>query len=156
MFWFLLLLIAAIAICSWLSPPGSSLNRSAWHALDSTVAMLSRGGGGDDDDDDGPPLPIRGAAPRREPRSQPAALSKTSAFRKRVTPLMQKRVAVKHNFRCALCNQPLDDTWETDHRIPLSQARSVAEAERLNSIDNLQPVHRACHQVKSSRETANR
>ena len=67
---------------------------------------------------------------------------------------MQKRVAVRYNFRCALCNLPLDETWETDHIVPLSQAKTTAEAERLNSIDNLQPVHRSCHQLKSSREAA--
>ena len=69
---------------------------------------------------------------------------------------MQKRVAVRYNFRCALCNLPLDETWETDHHIPLSQAKNAAEAERLNSIENLQPVHRACHQLKSYREAAGR
>ena len=52
MFCFLLLLIAAIAICSWLSPPGSSLNRAAWQALDSTVAALSQGDEEDEGDDD--------------------------------------------------------------------------------------------------------
>ena len=49
MLWFFLMLIAAIALCSWLSPPGSSLNRAAWQALDSTVAALSQG----DEEDEG-------------------------------------------------------------------------------------------------------
>ena len=159
MFWLLLGLLVACWLCSWLRPD-SDLASSAARALDSSVLMLSRGYAGaamlddsDDDEDvaDRRPRPVRSAAMR-----QPAALLKTSAIRKRVTPLMQKRVAVKYNFRCALCNLPLDDTWETDHRIPLSQARSAAEAERLNAIDNLQPVHRACHQLKSSREAASR
>ena len=69
---------------------------------------------------------------------------------------MQKRVAVRYNFRCAICKQPLDDTWGTDHILPLSSATSLADADRLNSIENLQPVHRACHQLKSSREAAGR
>ena len=50
MFWVLLFLTAAIALCSWLSPPGSSLNRAAWQALDSTVATLSQGDEEDEED----------------------------------------------------------------------------------------------------------
>ena len=73
-------------------------------------------------------------------------------FRKRRTPLMQKQVAVRYGFKCALCGKLLDSTWETDHVIPLNTARSDEEAKRLNSIENLQPLHRACHQMKTSRE----
>ena len=61
MLWFLLLLMAVIAICSWFSP-GSNLNLSAWQALDSTVAALSQDGGEDgDENDDAPrhPAPTR-------------------------------------------------------------------------------------------------
>ena len=54
MLWFLLLPMAIIAICSWLSP-GSSLNFSAWRALDSTVATLSRSDGDDGEEDDDVP-----------------------------------------------------------------------------------------------------
>ena len=58
MLWILLLLTAAIALCSWLSPPGSSLNRSAWQAFDCAVASLSQG-----NDDDVPSA--LGAPPSR-------------------------------------------------------------------------------------------
>ena len=154
-----LALLVAIAFgCSFLAP-GSGLHASALRAFDSSVSMLSRGdiestlsdGGDEEDEDNAGRRPVRSVASR-----QPVAPLKTSAIRRRVTPLMQKRVAVRYNFRCALCHLPLDETWENDHRIPLSQARNAAEAERLNSIDNLQPVHRACHQLKSSREAASR
>ena len=43
MLWLMLILVGAIALCSWLSPPGSSLNRAAWQAFDSTVSTLSQG-----------------------------------------------------------------------------------------------------------------
>ena len=153
MLWLLLGLLLACALSSWLLPD-SALARSAARAFDGTVSLLSRGDG---DDDDGPPLPIRGAAPRREPRSQPAALSKTSAIRKRVTPLMARMAAVRYGFKCAICGETLDATWETDHIIPLSSAQTAADVERLNSLENLQPVHRIpCHQLKSSREAAGR
>ena len=50
MFWVHLLLTAAIALCSWLSRPGSSLNRSAWQAFDCAVAALSQGDEKDEGD----------------------------------------------------------------------------------------------------------
>ena len=158
----LALLLAIAAVCSWFGP-GSSLHRSAWQAFYSSVFLLSQGGTDDgrdeDDDEEETPQPTRSvqAAPRpaREPRSQPVALLKTSAIRKRVTPLIQKRVAVRYGFKCAICRKPLDESWETDHIIPLSSARTAADFERLNSLENLQPVHRIpCHQMKSSREAA--
>ena len=164
MLWWLVLLLAIAFCCSFVAPD-SGLHNLALQALDSSVCMLSRVGveqsatsrrkraesvDYEPDAEGTPQLRSVRAAPRT------SAPLRTSNIRKRVTPLMQKRVAVRYNFRCALCHLPLDETWETDHRIPLSQARNAAEAERLNSIDNLQPVHRACHQMKSSREAANR
>ena len=62
------------------------------------------------------------------------------------------KVAVAYGFKCAICKQPLDDTWETDHIVPLSAARSFEDAERLNPLENLQPLHCACHQMKTSLE----
>ena len=164
MLWWLVMLLAIAFCCSFLAPD-SGLRISALQALDSSVGMLSRAGvehlatsrrkcaesvDYEPDAEGTPQLRSVRAAPRTSP------LLRTSNIRKRVTPHMLKRIAVRYNFRCALCHLPLDETWETDHRIPLSQARHAAEAERLNSIDNLQPVHRACHQLKSSREAASR
>ena len=161
-----LAILLAIAFCCSFVAPESGLHKSALQAFDSSVGVLSRAGVeqsatsrrkraesvDDEPDAEGTPqLHCVRVAPRRT--SPPL---RTSNIRKRVTPHMLKRVAVRYNFRCALCHLPLDETWETDHRIPLSQARNAAEAERLNSIDNLQPAHRACHLLKSSREAANR
>ena len=164
MLWWLVMLLAIFFCCSFLAPDWG-VHNSVLQALDSSVCMLSRAGveqsatsrrkraegvGYEPDAEGTPQLRSVRAAPRTSPPLR------TSNIRKRVTPHMLKRVAVRYNFRCALCHLPLDETWETDHRIPLSQARNAAEAERLNSIDNLQPVHRACHQLKSSREAASR
>ena len=153
--WFLAVMLIAIIMCSWLNP-GSGLERSAWRAFDSSMTLLSQGGGGDDngrkEEDTRPPArqaqktacPTRGMQPW-----------KTSVVRRRVTPLMARRVAVKFGFKCGICGQTLDESWETDHITPLSQARSARDVERLNSIENLQPVHRIpCHQTKSSREAS--
>ena len=167
MLWWLVILLAIAFCCSFVAPD-SGLHKSALQAFDSSVGVLSRAGveqsarlsrapsrrkraesvDYEPDAEGTPQLRSMRAAPRTSPPLR------TFSIRKRVTPHMLKRVAVRYNFRCALCHLPLDETWETDHRIPLSQARNAAEAERLNSIDNLQPVHRACHQLKSSREAA--
>ena len=81
-------------------------------------------------------------------------ICKTATYRKRPTLLMQKRVAVRYGFKCATCGKSLDETWELDHVIPLSEALSAAEEATLNSIENLQPLHRTCHQIKTSRENS--
>jgi len=159
--WLLLCLLVVCVLCSWLRP-NSDLANSASRAFDSSVLMLSRGCAGaamlddsdDDDEDVADRLPqhVRSATPRR-----PAPLLKTSAIRKRVTPLMQKRVAARYNFKCAICGLPFTDSslWEVDHIEPLNSAKTAADVERLNSISNLQPVHRTpCHQMKTSREAA--
>ena len=123
--------------------------------------MVGRFSPPDDQEDDMPEkaawtLPRGEARQRTRPGTSkhdgPNATWKTALFRKRPTPLMQKRVAVRYGFKCAICKQPLDETWETDHIVPLTEAKSFEDAERLNSIENLQPVHRACHQIKTSRE----
>ena len=164
MLWWLVFLLAIALCCSFVAPD-SGLHMSALQAFDSSVGVLSRAGAEQSatfrrkrvesmDYEPGAEGTTHLHSVRAAPRTPPPL--RTSNIRKRVTPHLLKRVAVRYNFRCALCHLPLDETWETDHRIPLSQARNAAEAERLNSIDNLQPVHRACHQMKSSREAANR
>ena len=148
MLWWLVILLAIAFCCSFVAPD-SGLHKSALQAFDSSVGVLSRAGVEQsatsrrkraesvDYEPDAEGTPQQRSV-RAAPRTSPPL--RTSNIRKRVTPHML----------------PLDETWETDHRIPLSQARNAAQAERLNSIDNLQPVHRACHQLKSSREAASR
>jgi len=163
MFWWLLCLLVACWLCAWLQP-GADLASSAARAFDSSVLLLSRGGtdpamSGDNSEDDEDAShrqrrPTRSVAPK-----QPVSPLKTSTFRKRVTPLMQKRVAARYSFKCAVCGLPFTDSslWEVDHIVPLSSARNDADVARLNDISNLQPVHRSpCHQMKTSREAAAR
>ena len=164
----LALLIAIAVGCSFLAP-GSGLHHSALRAFDSSVFLLSRGGDGDsaafhtsDEGDEhsvvavsvasAPPLRSVQVAPR------PMPPPRTSTIRKRVTPLMQKRVAARYGFKCAICGLPFTDSslWEIDHIVPLSAARTAADVARLNDISNLQPVHQSCHQMKTSREAAAR
>ena len=166
MLWWLLLLLAITLCCSFLAPE-SALHESALQAFDSSVGVLSRAGV---EQEDAPGIAgraegsFRGSVSasaqlrslRAEPR--PTLPLRTSGIRKRVTPLMQKRVAARYGFKCAICGLPFTDSslWEIDHIVPLSAARTAADVARLNDISNLQPVHRSCHQMKTSREAAAR
>ena len=153
------MIFVIIILCSRLAPH-SGLRESAVRALESSVNMAGRPS--DDPEDDMPERKTAWTPPHAEERRRtsaspskrkgPDATWKTALYRKRPTPLMQKRVAVRYRFKCPICKQPLDETWETDHIVPLSAARSIEETVRLNSIENLQPVHRACHQIKTSKE----
>ena len=167
MLWWLVILLAIAFCCSFVAPD-SGLHKSALQAFDSSVGVLSRAGV---EQEDAPGIAgraegsFRGSVSasaqlrslRAEPR--PTLPLRTSGIRKRVTPLMQKRVAARYNFMCAICGLPFTatDLWEVDHIVPLSSARNAADVAKLNDITNLQPVHRSpCHQMKTSREAAAR
>ena len=155
----LALLIAVAFGCSFLAP-SSGLHASALRAFEASVSELSRGGS-DECDEPGVLEAVSAPASLRRVRSAPRPTPplKMSNIRKRVTPLMQKRVAARYGFKCAICGLPFTDSslWEVDHIVPLSTARTAADVARLNDISNLQPVHRSpCHQMKTSREAAAR
>ena len=167
MLWWLVILLAIAFCCSFVTPD-SGLRKSALQAFDSSVGVLSRAGV---EQEDAPGIAGRAEGSFRGSVSASAQLRslrtaprptlplRTSGIRKRVTPLMQKRVAARYGFKCAICGLPFTDSslWEIDHIVPLSAARTAADVARLNDISNLQPVHRSpCHQMKTSREAAAR
>ena len=167
MLWWLVMLLAIAFCCSFLAPD-SGLHNSALQALDSSVCLLSRAGV---EQEDAPGIAGRAEGSFRGSLSaseqlrglrtapRPTLPLRTSGIRGRVTPLMQKRVAARYGFKCAICGLPFTDSslWEIDHIVPLSAARTAADVARLNDISNLQPVHRSpCHQMKTSREAAAR
>ena len=174
MLWWLVVLIAIALCCSFLAP-ASGLHKSALQAFESSVDMLSRAGveqsatsrrkhteRGEDEPGIAGRAEFRGSVSASAPqRAAPRSTLplRTSSIRKRVTPLMQKRVAARYGFKCAICGLPFTDSslWEIDHIVPLSVARTAADVARLNDISNLQPVHRSpCHQMKTSSEAAAR
>jgi len=158
--WLLLVLVAAVAICSWLSPPGSSLNRSAQQALDSTVALLSQASGDDEDNDNrcrklakrvaarplSAPGSFRGSGPKLLGTGA-TRQNRAATRRKRITPFQAKRVAAKQRWRCAMCGELLQEDFEVDHIIPLHRGGSFD-----NSIESMQALHKRCHMVKNSLE----
>ena len=162
MLWWLVILLAIAFCCSFVAPD-SGLHKSALQAFDSSVGVLSRAGV---EQEDAPGIAgraefrgsVSASAPQRA-APRPTLPLRTSSIRQRVTPLMQKRVAARYGFKCAICGLPFTDSslWEIDHIVPLSAARTAADVARLNDISNLQPVHRSpCHQMKTSREAAAR
>ena len=148
MFWLLICLLLACALCSCLLPD-SGLAQSAARAFDSTVGLLSQHStDGHYDEELRPP-------PRPPPPRQriPSLGAPTAARRRRCTPFQAKRIAAAQGWRCACgCVDPtdplrrgylLDESFEIDHRIPLAEGGS-------NDESNLQALLRTHHQAKSS------
>jgi len=110
MFWLLLGLLVACALCSWISP-GGQLARSAARAFEGSVSLLSRGC--EDDAQHGP----RVAAPlarSAERRSEGARAS--HAPRKRITPSLPKesRRSISGAARCvASCSRKISNAITT-------------------------------------------
>ena len=65
-----------------------------------------------------------------------------SAHEKRV-------VAARDGWKCAACGGMLDATYEIDHRVPLHLGGD-------DDIDNCEPLHKACHALKTQREEIER
>ena len=68
----------------------------------------------------------------------------TVKHRPHITPLVKKRVAARQKWRCAICKELFDETYEIDHIIPLSQG-GHATAE-----NNLQALCKRDHMFKSA------
>ena len=149
MFWiWLLLVLVACCLCTWLAP-NSEVAKSAARAFESSVFMLGRGG----DDKDEVPMPERtrsgGSSGVPSQRSPPRTLEgKTPSVRvkrKRVTPFIAKKVGALYAWRCADCGELLQEDYEIDHHISLQNGGS-------DDIQNLRPLHKRCHLLKSSLE----
>ena len=59
-----------------------------------------------------------------------------------VTPLKKKVVASKQKWKCKICQNILDYTYEVDHIVPIYNGGS-------NEIENLQALCRSCHGKKT-------
>ena len=128
--WLLLGALFALLICF-----GARRTKlTAIRALDSAFALVTT------DDEarrralgnlDAPPLPTN-------PRQR---------VKRYVSPFTAKRVAARQHFKCNLCRRELDETWETDHRVPLWMGGS-------NEASNLQALCRSCHISKSAEEAS--
>lgn len=62
--------------------------------------------------------------------------------KRRVTESMKKRVAARQQWKCGLCGQLLDETYEIDHIIPLCKNGT-------NDMSNLMALDPICHRKKT-------
>jgi 5-methylcytosine-specific restriction endonuclease McrA len=62
--------------------------------------------------------------------------------RNKLTPLMKKKIASNQKWKCRICHQLLDYTYEIDHIVPVFKGGS-------NNQDNLQALCRNCHGKKT-------
>ena len=87
------------------------------------------------------------AVAQDEDTTQRSNHSTTQRAKRYVSPFTAKRVAARQHFKCNLCHRELDETWETDHKVPLWMGGS-------NEISNLQSLCRSCHISKSAKEAS--
>ena len=147
-------LLVMFLACVLVSLFGHDTARSrAWNVFTSNVVRLADSKPSDAPKPSAPPehaassTRTPSARPRFATRAAPAPATTTQ--RRRITPFQARLVAAKYGFRCAICGKMLDASWETDHIVPLSRGGT-------NELSNLQPLHRNCHQMKSSQEATGR
>ena len=80
----------------------------------------------------------------KEPRA-----SRLATKRPYISPLVKKRIAARTKWRCASCQNLLDETYEIDHIKPLFKGGA-------NSESNLQALCKRCHMLKSAVEQSSR
>ena len=66
----------------------------------------------------------------------------TKKQKRNVNGFLSKRVASGQDWKCQICNQKLDETYEIDHIIPLFKGGS-------NDRENLQALCPNCHKKKT-------
>ena len=160
MFWLLLCLLFASALCSWLSPD-SALAASSARAFDTSVWLLSQ-----DEDERGeaasprlPSPPLRERMPRtvaRHDAGTTTTIPNTIQKRKRITPYQAKKIAAAQGWRCGCgCVDPkdperrgflLDESFEIDHQVPTRFGGA-------HDPSNWVAVLRSHHQTKSALES---
>jgi hypothetical protein len=66
-------------------------------------------------------------------------------FKRSVSETKKKFVASSQNWKCAMCGQTLNHTFEVDHQQRLDQSGD-------NSVENLQAMCVTCHRLKTAEE----
>ena len=144
MFWLLIALLLLLCFCSWAGY--SDLSRSATLTFETAVRALAR-----EHDEasniEGPSTPHKassGLASNWVPSRATTSPRVAPVPRKRITPFQAKKIAARQGWTCGCgCGQLLDESFEIDHIVPLSEGGS-------NADNNLQALLRAHHQAKSS------
>lgn len=62
--------------------------------------------------------------------------------KRNVSNLMKKKVAASQGWKCGMCGELLDETYEVDHKLALYKGGT-------NDISNLTALHPQCHRKKT-------
>ena len=81
---------------------------------------------------------LRTTLPFGLPRPSKASPAQRPTQRKRLTPFQKKKVGALAQWRCQICGGVLDESYEVDHILPVSQKGT-------NHISNLRALCRGCH-----------
>ena len=111
---------AVVSILSWWNP------RAAYRMLEHSQHLF--------ESDDAPRSARAVAAPR---------VGRTT--RRHISPIVKRRVAARQRWRCAVCKELLDETFEIDHIVPLFRGGT-------NDERNLQALCKRDHTLKSALE----
>lgn len=84
------------------------------------------------------PSPHRPAKPR-EPWQRRTAQKR---LRGRAAVNRRLAIAMRQEWRCERCGELLEASYEVDHRVPLAKGGRDTD-------DNLQALHRRCHEAKT-------
>ena len=112
--------------------------RAAYRILESSQHLFEPEHG---DDEANTPRTLR---PGKRHATSPQTPNPTAKRRPYVSPLVKKRVAARQKWRCAMCKEILDETYEIDHKIPLFQGGHPTQE------SNLQALCKRDHMFKSS------
>ena len=134
--WFNLLVICGILIMVCIV--GRWDKRAAYRMLESSQHLFEPEHG---DDEANTQRTLRPGKRHVTPHPTP---NPTVKHRPYISPLVKKRIAARQQWRCAICKQLFDETYEIDHIIPLSQG-GHATAE-----NNLQALCKRDHMFKSA------
>lgn len=67
--------------------------------------------------------------------------------KRNVSQTLKKYVAASQKWKCAMCGDLLDETYQIDHIIPLKDDPNGTQ--NLNKVENLQALHASCHSKKT-------
>lgn len=74
--------------------------------------------------------------------------SQTLKYKRKVSESTKKIIAARQKWKCAICSQLLDETYEIDHIVPLYKGGS-------NDITNLMALDPICHRKKTNADRLN-
>lgn len=79
---------------------------------------------------------------------QSGGMSQSGKVKRSVSTLMKKKVAASQQWKCKICTNTLDETYEVDHTVALDNGGT-------NDMSNLRALCPHCHRKKTVEERIN-